>query len=282
MAAAPGPSSPPQSAHQPQRSGTPCTQEPPCVDMEDSAQGNQKSHSTHQQIAQAVAALLSPTITAAVDRAVSTGILQLRKELGEHSQRLIEVEQRISSIEDDQYHMSADMEKYSQAQQHLHDRMEDLENRSRRNNLRIIGLPESYKPGSLLDLCTSIILEALGMNRRCTVERAHWIGAPFNDRKHPRPIIVKYLNCADRTDILQSFRKARSVMVEGYKLLIFADYSAEVSRKRKEFQSVCAELYKRSIRFTLAYPATLRLQALDGEQLTFQSPKKANAFLRSL
>lgn len=72
------------------------------------------------------------------------------------------------------------------------------------------------------------------------------------------------------------------MVIESHKFLIFADYSAEGSRKRKEFQLICAELYKRSIRFTLAYPAILRLQAPDGEQLTFQSLEKANTFLRAL
>lgn len=72
------------------------------------------------------------------------------------------------------------------------------------------------------------------------------------------------------------------MVIEGHKLLLFADYSVEVSRKRKEFQPVCAELYKRGIRFTLAYPAVLRLQAPDGEQIILQSLDKANAFLQSL
>lgn len=90
---------------------------------------------------------------------------------------------------------------------------------------------------------------------------------------------MKYLNYGDRTDILQSFRKARSVVIEGHKLLIFADLSAGVSQKRKDFQPVCAELFKCNVNFTLAYPAVLCLQALDGEQLTFQSPDKATAFL---
>lgn len=134
--------------------------------------GNQETHSSYNKIAQAVADLLSPTITAKVDRAVSAGIMQLRKELGEHSQRLTEAEQCISSIEDDQYNMNAAMEKFTLAQQHLHNRIEDLENRSRRNNLRIIGLPESHKHGSLrvLGVCTYALPDALGINRRCTVE----------------------------------------------------------------------------------------------------------------
>lgn len=109
--------------------------------------------STHKRIAKAVAALLSPTITAAVERAVAEGMQQLRKEIGEHAARLSMAEHRISSMEDDQHNIEGVLERFTQDQQRLHERMEDLENRSRRNNLRVVGLPETYKQGSLMDIC---------------------------------------------------------------------------------------------------------------------------------
>lgn len=43
-------------------------------------------------LAQAIAALLSPTIMAAVDRAIAAGMTQLKNELGEHAKRLSEIE----------------------------------------------------------------------------------------------------------------------------------------------------------------------------------------------
>lgn len=52
-------------------------------------------------LAQAVAALLSPTITAAVDRALAAGIGQLRNELGDRPKRLSEAGYRISDVEDE-------------------------------------------------------------------------------------------------------------------------------------------------------------------------------------
>lgn len=43
-------------------------------------------------LAQAVAALLSPTITVVVDRAIAAGITRLRKELGDQAKCLTELE----------------------------------------------------------------------------------------------------------------------------------------------------------------------------------------------
>lgn len=49
----------------------------------------------YSRIAQAVAMLLSPTITSVVDRAVTAGIDQLYKELRDHAGRISEADHRI-------------------------------------------------------------------------------------------------------------------------------------------------------------------------------------------
>lgn len=83
------------------------------------------------------------------------------------------------------------MQNYSSVQNHegalqmLQDKIEALENRSRRNNLRIIGVPESMKPEALIHLCSMAIPAALGINSQCTVERAHRIGPPAENHKNP-------------------------------------------------------------------------------------------------
>lgn len=69
--------------------------------------------------------------------------------------------------------------------QNLIDKLDDLENRSRRKKLRIIGLSGQYKPGELLEICAEVIPRALGI-QTCTVERAHTLGALHLDRKTPR------------------------------------------------------------------------------------------------
>lgn len=78
--------------------------------------------------------------------------------------------------------------------QSLMAKLDDLENRSRRNNLRIVWLPETYKPQDLLHLCTHEIPKALDIKKQCEVEGAHRLGAPQMDRRNPRQVIVKYLN----------------------------------------------------------------------------------------
>lgn len=85
----------------------------------------------------------------------------------------------------------------------------------------------------------------------------------------PRPIIVHYLNYADKAMLLQANGKMEDLDVEGYKLLLFADYSAEVFKKRKSFVHICATLYHKRKKITLAYPATLYVLRVTGKTKPF-------------
>lgn len=151
------------------------------------------------------------------------------------------------------------------------DKVDDLENRGRRNNLRLVGIPESIKPIDLNRLCAVTIPKALGMDKPCRMEWAHRIGPLIQTQKNPRQVIVKYLEYGEKADIMQKYKNTRDLQIEGQNLLIFADYSAERTRKRKLFSKVCTQLFNKRLKFTLAYPATLHFQSTDGTQKTRNS-----------
>lgn len=192
----------------------------------EAAAGLSSPEEQYSKIAQAVAALLSHTIAAAVERAVAAGISQLRKELGDHAKKAVR-------------HC---VWQYAKTQQYILDQLDDLENRSRRNNLRTIGLPESFTPG---EVCSTGILVAIWLTCPCLVERAHHPGAPSKDRRSPQPVIVQYRNYSDRVALLQSFHNFNALQVDGHNLLMFTGYSQEVSWQRKAFQPICAALFQK-------------------------------------
>ena len=244
-------------------------------------QPQQTGDNTTERIAQAVAALLSPMIAASVEKAVNAGMAQIKAQMGEHGKRLNDLEHRLSNAEDELYQAQAIEHAQDKTNQYVLQKLDDLENRARRSNLRFVGVPESLQSSALSEFCSSRIPEALGLAGPYMVERAHRMGAFNSDRNSPRPIIAKYLNYADKSLISQTFRQARQLQIDGVKILVFADYSIEVSKKRKAFQQVCSELFKQQIKFSLAFPAILRLKAPNGEQLTFHDPSEAEAFVRS-
>lgn len=142
----------------------------------------------------------------AVDSALQQGLEHVQNELAACGKRTGELEQRVATFKDDIHEEQTYINKLENSVQQLIDKMDDLENLSRRNNLRIIGLPEQYREVDLYKICGEAITQALGIQNTCIVDRAHRMGTMQADRKSPRQVIVRCLNYSDKASILQKFR----------------------------------------------------------------------------
>lgn len=131
-------------------------------------------------------------------------------------------------------------------------------------------------------LCTKGIPKALGIHTPTPVERAHRLRPLYSDRKTPRATIAAYLNYADKALILQRFRNNRTLVLEDNALLIFADYSAELSKRRNAFSPICMALAAKNIKSSLLYPAKLLLMSDTGRQLTFFEPEEAETYMQQM
>lgn len=69
----------------------------------------------------------------------------VRKDLQAINERVKATEERISAVEDQLPPMSKDLKRASQQIAFLLNKVDDLENRSRRNNIRVVGVPEKSK-----------------------------------------------------------------------------------------------------------------------------------------
>lgn len=80
--------------------------------------------------------------------------------------------------------------------------------------------------------------------------------------------------------ILRSFKSHRNGMtLRGHKILLFGDFSAEVTQKRRSFSAVCSLLFRRQIRFALLYPAVLKVFHKEDPPTIYHSPEEAMAAL---
>lgn len=112
----------------------------------------------------------------------------------------------------------------------LRDKVDDLENRSRRNNLCFEGIEESGRHETWEkseEIIKDLINDKLKLDAdEIQIERAHRIGKPKNNKS--RTIIAKFLNYKDRERILKSRRQ-----LKGTSITIREDYSDMVAEKRK-------------------------------------------------
>lgn len=243
--------------------------------------GNTKAEE-YKQIAAAVAIILKPMIQETIEAAMQAGLDKMRKDMESHDARIGEIEERMLNVEDEQTYYQVRIQTLETNINILADKVDDLENRSRRSNIRIVGIQETVKMAELNRICTLDIPRALGIDKECIVERSHRLGAVQADRQGPRQVITKYLNYSNKTAILQKFRANRELQKGGQDLLIFADYSPDLSKRRKNFSKVCTQLYQRQIKLSLAYLATLYISLQDGGQRIFYDHNKAESYISNL
>lgn len=100
---------------------------------------------------------------------VLKGLEQLHRDLQTQAQWITKAEEKISSMKDESTAVSDDVAD-SHTPRELQEKLEDLENHSRQNNLCIIGFLVSYSAAMLVTLHANTIPEQLGLPSPCAVE----------------------------------------------------------------------------------------------------------------
>ena len=135
----------------------------------------------------------------------------------------------------------------------------DLEDRSRRNNLRFDGFQEETNETweESESIITDFVKEKLEIEEDILIERAHWTGKiQRNDgtRNRKRTIVVKFLNFKDKSRILHTYREKK---LWKEKVFVNENFSEETPsirkgllQKAKDFRSqnkVAKVVYDKSI-----------------------------------
>lgn len=124
-----------------------------------------------------------------------------------------------------------------------------IENQSRRNNVRIDGIPE--EKGESWDLtegkCQSLFTNSLGLSQ-IQIERAHRTGPIQPAGGKPRPIIARLASFKHQEAVL---RRAKERKPRG--IFLNQDFSARVSRVRKELRPQIQQMRQRGIECYLSY-----------------------------
>ena len=136
--------------------------------------------------------------------------------------------------------------------EHLEEKIDDLENRSRRNNLCFEGIEESTNEtwqdteNKVKHLITSHMPEVGG---DIVIERAHRVGKPRSSAESkPRKIVARFLNYKDRESVLKAKKKLR-----GTNVFVNEDYSDRVMKKRMDLMPELKEARRRNQRAFLRY-----------------------------
>ncbi|KAK7896592.1 hypothetical protein WMY93_021917 [Mugilogobius chulae] len=199
-------------------------------------------------------------------------------------QRLEAAEERISTLEDMLSNTTTDLQDSLKQLKVLQQKTDDLENRGRRKNLVLMGLPEKAEGPNPLKFVQNMLSKWLNINTDSPIEleRAHRILKPFPaDGKPARPLLIRFLRFQDKEMVLRAAKKSQCLREGEAKLTFRQDLSAEVRRKRRESSEVIEILRGKGMFRGFAYPSRLRVLQ-GGSILFFDNPKDVKSFVTSL
>lgn len=164
-------------------------------------------------------------------------------------------------------------------------KLDDLESRSRRNNIRIIGVPEGSEGPRVTDFVAALLPKLLGesnLDSPLLVDRAHRALRPRPpEGARPRPIIARIHLFQTKEKILRLRRSAGPLLFQGHTILIFPDYTSSVIEKRRQFTGTLQELRNLKITHSLRFPARLQV-TFENQSHTFHDSSEADDFVKSI
>lgn len=197
----------------------------------------------------------------------------------DHGRRIADLESALSECSDTVANMEKTCDRLSAENAVLVNRAEDIENRSRRCNVRVVNIPENAEGTDTVKFMTEFFAEVVGKDVYQTppvLDRAHRLGQerPGPTGK-PRVMIVRFHYYQDKVRALRSDRNRLNW--RGQKVLFFPDYGTSTAKQRASFARVKSLLYERKVKFRLAYPALLKVD-FEGETHDFKTASEAQRF----
>ncbi|XP_061443494.1 uncharacterized protein LOC133365522 isoform X3 [Rhineura floridana] len=116
-------------------------------------------------------------------------------------------------------------------------RCRSLENRSRRNNLRVVGLPEGAEGSDAVSFLQKTLPALLGLpsdTPPLEIESARRVqgGVSWDPSGRPRPLLFQLLRSADKVAILQAAR-TRTLSYASTQITILPDFCSSLSQRRR-------------------------------------------------
>lgn len=172
-------------------------------------------------------------------------------ELQSHKDDVTEAQTRIADLETAYLEMKDTVVNLVKENSRIREKMVDLESRSRRNNMRIYGVPEGKEGKSVPDFVSQLIKTHINLPEgvQLQIQRAHRALNPKPPATAaPRSIVVAFLQSRVKELVLQQAWRQK-VQFEGKRIFFDNDYASEIMEKRKAYAPIKATLKTKNIRF---------------------------------
>lgn len=217
---------------------------------------------------------------------LETSIGGLSAQLTKLENRVTDAKERISATEDTNAAHGKAIGYLLQREAELFEWCEDLENRHRRQNLRLYQVPEGSEGRDMIAFIKKVlptVLTSLPLTEAdIRIDRAHRALMPKpKENDPPRSIVIKFADYTVKEQILQHAWRQRTVKMGEKQIYFDNDYSPELQKKRAQVRYVVKQLKEKNVKTKCMYPARLRMM-VGSEEKTFHTVMDAAQVLKDL
>ncbi|KAJ1152837.1 hypothetical protein NDU88_005612 [Pleurodeles waltl] len=218
-------------------------------------------------------------------------IRRVAKTCSEFATRMEEVETRISHLEDEAGSQQVTREAMEKQLEDTHWKLTNLEDRLRRNNLRVMGIPEGAEGSDTHSFMVALFKEAFPDLQQWDwdreIQRAHRF--PFNRAGltpagvivRSRAMLISLLNFQARQAVYDRARPNSRSKAKGCEFFVWPDFCHTTVEKRWRLRQLIQPLQNKGAQVFLLNPAKLKV-VMDNRTQYFTSEVKARAFLGGL
>lgn len=200
-----------------------------------------------------------------------TQMEEIKEELTRTNTKLEEAEERIEKAEERLQNVEDIVSEMLKLHAQTEARLTDQESRSRRENIRLYGIPEGAErdSSSVIVFVEQLLRDNLDVgDTSLNIERAHRsLGDRPPPSAQPRSIVVKFASFRSKEMVLKKAWQKKGLMLDTKRINVDNDYPPRILQKRKEYAEVRKILKDRDIKFNTLFPARLKVRYQEGEEI---------------
>lgn len=166
----------------------------------------------------------------------------------------------------------------------LHRQVEDLDNRGRRHNVRVRGVPEGIDTPTLPQAICSIFNNLLDrpVDTPIEMERLHRaLRPPPRDSEPPRDVVCCIVNFPLKEEIPRKARERGRILFNGTEIKLFQDLSQITLQNRRALRPLLETLRSRNIQYRWKFPFCLSAST-RGRTALLRTPDDLPSFCEQL
>ncbi|CAH2300985.1 Hypothetical predicted protein [Pelobates cultripes] len=209
-------------------------------------------------------------------------ISDLRKDVQELGDRTAHMENRMGEYAEAHNDMADHVQHLEQELSACQNKLMDLEDRSRRHNIRFRGIPEAIKQADIAAHLTDLF-KTLAPDLPADVllfDRAHRVMKPkFLPEEAPRDILACLHYYHAKEALMQASRWRKDLPAPYNTIQLYSDLSARTLQKRREFKAITDALRLHDMPYRWGHPVRLLIHK-NGVINTITTPEEGKKALK--